>query len=503
MDLEAAIQARCREMISARNAKWESVSAARWREERRRGELRSSVDFSRHPLWDVAPEFDPRHVLKNSERISHGISRAISENRYVPRAPVLLQIPKDLGLTRTVCAFPIADEAVSRMLYRRLLSKNAAGLGGHSYAYRNDICGFDAVRYVHGQWRGRQRVFVAEYDLSEYFDSIDHDALRGELCGGVLHISPNELAAVDAFLSSPLPIDAANYPLDPVVRRKGIPQGTALSSFLANVAMIRMDRELELLPVGFVRFADDTLIWGDSYEAVSQAAEVFLASVERLGVAVNRVKSRGVHLVVKNGLIASEMPIATAVDFLGHSISISAIRPRRKSLDRIRSRVNQFIFENLLREPLAGRQDMSRVADGKDRDYLVLILQLRSYLCGELSPGQVHRLAATRALPAMRLTGQIARFAAVTSGEDFRDLDDWVAMQIHLAMRKRARILGPQLAGPEPPIWRVGMKGLWNPPSPTRMDLSLPSSHAMFKLVSRQVAENGFHAVGPVASIYE
>lgn len=504
VDLPALIAKRCATLIRRRNAQWEKIQAASRRAERRVGKPRVKVPFQRHPLWEVSPEFDPFHVQKHVDRIAAGIELKIKNHKYRPLPPARLEVRKDAGSYREVNAFAIADEVISQRLFKRLMKKNIAALGGHSYAYRPDLNGYDAVRYVHSQWQERHRIYVAEYDLTGFFDSINHDHLMRQLRRPDVHISPAEIAVIESFLTSSLPVAAAEHGAAAVnPRTRGIPQGTAISCFLANMAMVPLDRDLESLPVDFVRFCDDTLIWGDTYDAVSAAAERFLAWVDAMGVGINHVKSKGVHLVARDELQAPEMPLTRSVSYLGHRVAIGDIRPRGRNLARIKGRINRFIFENLLRAPLEGNQDLTRVSGGKDMDYLVLVLQLRRYLCGNLSPKQVDRLAISRSLPHFALSGEVARLAAVTEESDFRQLDQWVSWQIHLALQKRAKLLTGGLGGVAVPnIWTLAPHELWQPSSPTVIDLSLPRSETMARVVQRTVAQNGSRVVARAVDFY-
>jgi hypothetical protein len=59
----------------------------------------------------------------------------------------------------------------------------------------------------------------------------------------------------------------------PLSQGFGIPQGTSISLFLANVAAYALDRRLETLGVGFVRYADDTIIWSTVVWSVTVSAK--------------------------------------------------------------------------------------------------------------------------------------------------------------------------------------------------------------------------------------
>jgi len=53
-----------------------------------------------------------------------------------------------------------------------------------------------------------------------------------------------------------------------------------------------LDRRLERLGVGFARYADDTLIWSESYDGIGRAANALEDAGVEMGVGLNFLKSK-------------------------------------------------------------------------------------------------------------------------------------------------------------------------------------------------------------------
>ena len=110
-------------------------------------------------------------------------------------------------------------------------------------------------------------------------------------------ITDREERIIEGFLQSPS-LKVSNYDILTLeTREKGVPQGTSISLFLANVAAYPLDRRLERLGVGFARYADDTLIWSDSYAAICEAATSLEEVASDMGVDINFLKSDGISIL--------------------------------------------------------------------------------------------------------------------------------------------------------------------------------------------------------------
>ncbi|BCW50006.1 hypothetical protein StoSoilB13_23480 [Arthrobacter sp. StoSoilB13] len=117
----------------------------------------------------------------------------------MPHRPANFAVPKGDGGTRLVNTYAIADEVISKRLYSSLMRKNASRLSGHTYAYRHDRTPHDAISRIRSEFAREQRLFVAEYDFSSFFDMISHEFLWSAVAELGVIITPLERELTEAL----------------------------------------------------------------------------------------------------------------------------------------------------------------------------------------------------------------------------------------------------------------------------------------------------------------
>ncbi len=240
----------------------------------RRTGVPHQADLHRPSYWTTHRAFDPYKVRASSRSIARAVELSLRHRDYRPLNPVAYEVEKADGSTRVVSVFSIADATVSRRIYRSLLEKNTSRFSSYSYAYRNDVTAHDAIQHIGAELSGRGRTFLAEYDFSKYFDRISHAYIWRVLHEQKFLVSPLERHVLETLLQTSLQEQHAYSPFGRKEQRTtGLPQGTSVSLFLANVAAWELDRALERLGVGFARYADDTLIWSHDYARICEAVE--------------------------------------------------------------------------------------------------------------------------------------------------------------------------------------------------------------------------------------
>lgn len=387
--------------------------------------------------WAVDRGFNPYVVRARQRHVAHSLQAKLESLEYTPRRPVERSIPKPDGGARLVNVYQVADSAVSKMVFESLLRKNLPMMSARSYAYRKDLTAQDAVRYIRSAFHARKRMYIAEYDFSKYFDNISHAHLAEVL--EHFFVSNVEHAVINAFLTTPAAPAETYHPGGGSSRKKGIPQGTSISLFLANAAAWPMDRALEDHGVGFVRYADDTLIWSTNYGRLVAAVEILSAHATAMEVPINFDKSNGIRLLTSDDA-KSEIVRAPSVQYLGYDLKLETTRLKDVNEKKIKNRIQQLIFETLLREPMTGTQVPDRLADHLDKDYAVAIARLKRYLYGDLTEREVRRYQA-RGAPIRRFKGMMAAFPLLDDDASLRALDAWILSCLWLAMRKRAALL--------------------------------------------------------------
>ncbi|MFC1473164.1 reverse transcriptase domain-containing protein [Rhodococcus qingshengii] len=414
-------------------------------------------------------------------------------------------MPKPSGGERIVSTFQIADEVVSNYLLRSLTRKNLPKLSSRSYAYRPDLGPHDAISYLRSEFAREHRLFVAEYDFRKFFDTVEHEHLRKSLDRMGIIKTPLEEYTIDMFLKAPEPyLSNIDKKLEKPPRYRGIPQGTSLSLFLANIAASELDRSLERLGVGFVRYADDTLIWSADYGKICAASAALYEASEQIGSPVNSEKSNGIRLLIGEEEPKTEMKSTTSVIFLGHDIGLRSVRIKIESINRIKAKIKNLIYANLLLEPAAGTQVHARLKD-KDRDYIVLIWQLRRYLYGSLTERQVRDFH-KGAIPPMSFEGVMSFYPLVDDYASLRELDSWIATRIWLAMRKRAQLLSTSSIAPTPPHGLTRSELINFKVKSTRtgdlIDLRIPSLYKIASVLRRAVSTHGLGVVSGRTPLY-
>lgn len=456
--------------------------------------------------WQIGPGFNPYLVRSRRKSIAHALTNKLRERTYTPRNPVGFSVPKTSGGLRTVNTFEIADEVISKLLLRSLSKKNESRLSSRAYAYRANLSAHDAIDHIRSEFRRENRIFIAEYDFSKFFDTVNHDYLLGAFDRLGIKRTPFEQYLIESFLTSQIPFhvdEEGNSETGPDARTSGIPQGTSVSLFLANVAGAELDRSLERLGVGFVRYADDTLIWNRDYGRVCEAVEVLHSTAKQIGSSVNPAKSPGVRLLIEADAANAEFNSTHTIDYLGHALTLDKVRMGASAVQRIKRRVNHLLYTNLLMEPLKNTQAASRL-EGIDRDYLIFVTQLRRYLYGPLSETQLRRFQ-DGFVPPMSFEGIMSFFPLLDDDAQLAELDSWLASQTWLAMRKRARLLredGYQLPPPHDLDRDSLVRYQSRSSGGSKLDLRLPSFYRIISVIRSAVVTYGLNIASGGSSLY-
>ena len=265
-------------------------------------------------------KFNPFYVLKRDKQIAKSISRKILNNTYKPNPPEFKLIPKKSGGKRNICVYQIPDSAVSDRFYYNLLSKNKHRFSSLTYAYRNDRNIHFAIQDIASELTSTPRIFVAEFDFSNFFGSINHSYVFQQLKENAFLISKTEENVIHAFLEP--------------FKGVGIPLGTSISLFLANVACWRLDRSLENEGIRFARYADDTIIWSKEYSKISKAFELINNFSRDTGIPINYQKSEGISLLQKKGIPSEFISTKEFIEFLGYKVSTEYIGIKDNSIKK-------------------------------------------------------------------------------------------------------------------------------------------------------------------------
>lgn len=375
--------------------------------------------------WGLDINFNPFQVRRNAAAIAKSIARKINAHTYEPHDPHRKKIPKFGGGERELTVFQIPDAAVSSYFYTRLLAKNRHRFSSFSYAYRNDRNVHFAIQDIAVDLAQNARTFIAEFDFSDFFGSIDHEFLFAQFHENGFLISSEDEAVIRAFLRG---------------RDRGIPQGTSLSLFLANLVCWKLDKSLEKAGLKFARYADDTVIWSPDYSAICESFNIVDAFSRNAKVPINLKKSDGISLLSKDGL-AAEIASKPSFNFLGYAIGVDRVSVRDKTVQRIKKQVSYLLYRNLV-QPLRSKPLKGLIIPANDRDKALLtaMLQIRRYLYG----GLLHRdlvsyIKGER--KSLHFKGVMSFYPLLNDVAQLRTLDGWLVSAIDRCVQARSTLL--------------------------------------------------------------
>jgi RNA-directed DNA polymerase len=375
--------------------------------------------------WALDLKFNPFYVRRRAAAIAKSIAKKIKDHTYEPLPPHLKKIPKSGGGERELTVFQIPDSAVSTYFYQRLLAKNRHRFSSFSYAYRNDRNVHFAIQDIAVDLAQNARTFIAEFDFSDFFGSIDHHFLFDQFRKNGFFISEEEEEVIKGFLKS---------------RSRGIPQGTSLSLFLANLVCWKLDKSLEKAGVKFARYADDTVIWSPSYTAICDSFNLVNEFSRDANVPINAKKSDGISLLARDGL-AAEIASKSSFDFLGYAVGIDRISVREKTVERIKKQISYLLYRNLI-QPLKQKPLKGLVIPNNNRDVALLsvMLQIRRYMYGGLLHRDIVDYIRGRKT-SLHFKGVMSFYPLLNDVTQLRALDGWLLAVVHRSVKARAALL--------------------------------------------------------------
>ncbi|AEK59847.1 reverse transcriptase domain-containing protein [Collimonas fungivorans] len=375
--------------------------------------------------WNIDKKFNPFYVRRRAKSIALSIALKIQNGEYAPNDPHIKEIDKPGGGKRQLTIYQIPDAAVSQLFYTRLLAKNRHRFSSFSYAYRNDRNVHFAIQDISVDIEQDARTFIAEFDFSDFFGSINHQSLFLQFSKNGFFISQEEISVIKAFLAK---------------REKGIPQGTSISLFLANLVCWKLDNSLEKAGLKFARYADDTVIWSPDYAAICNALEIINAFSIEAGVSINAKKSDGISLLARDGS-RSEIASKPDFNFLGYAISPTKVSIKAKSERRIKKQISYLLYRNLI-QPIRTKPLRGLIIPSNNRDpaFLSAMLQVRRYLYGGLLHKEMAEYIRGRR-SSILFKGAMSFYPLLNDEQQLRNLDGWLLSVIHRVLKKRCDLL--------------------------------------------------------------
>lgn len=372
--------------------------------------------------WNENKLFNPFYVKKRVDAIAHSVAKKILNEEYTPHAPYNSTISKKGGGNRIISVYQIPDAAVSNFLFHSLMAKNQHRFSSFSYAYRQDRNVHYAIQDITVELQRHDRLFISEFDFSDFFGSIDHNYLFRQFSKNGFLFSNQEEKTIRQFLSD---------------RKIGIPQGTSLSLFLANMCCWKMDRAFESEGLRFARYADDTVVWSKRYDKICKSYDIIKDFSDETGVCINLEKSDGISLLVKPGVPSEFDRKKHSFNFLGYCIAVDVISIRKDSVNKIKAHISYLLYRHLI-QPINGQKlrSVECPVPNDDRDLFVAIQQIRRYLYGNLTDKLLEDYTAGK-LNRLSFKGLMSFYPLVTNESQLRELDGWMVHTVYHTIQKR------------------------------------------------------------------
>ncbi|QDS92497.1 Group II intron-encoded protein LtrA [Roseimaritima multifibrata] len=250
------------------------------------------------------------------------IRQQLLDGTYRPDPVRRKTIDKPDGGKRLLGIPNIVDRLIQQAIVQILTPVFDPHFSDSSHGFRPKRSAHGAAKQVRRTVRRGYR-FVADFDLSKFFDRVQHDVLMSRVARRVR--DKRLLQLIGRYLRAGVMVEGVLQPTD-----LGTPQGGPLSPILSNILLDDLDKELERRGLPFVRYADDFAVFAKSPRAA-----------ERIMNSVGRYVAKKLRLVVNEE--KSRVLACTEFEFLGFSFpkSRANINVSVKSILRFKQRVRE------------------------------------------------------------------------------------------------------------------------------------------------------------------
>lgn len=244
------------------------------------------------------------------------ISRKTTKGNYIFTKYKLKLVSKGRGkIPREISVPTIRDRIALRALCDFLAERF------------KDLIAFDLpqnkVRHVKNEIQSGVYGGFVKLDVSNFYPSIKHQELFRRLRRRIRN--PEIIELIKKTLETATVSKSSAIDTSP---QSGIPQGLSISNILAAIYLLNVDRNLLAYPgIAYHRYVDDIFILCD-YRRANDISQELIRKFRTLGLTIHDPKrSPGKSVIGKLG---------EKFDYLGYEFEVSAIRPRKASIEKLR-----------------------------------------------------------------------------------------------------------------------------------------------------------------------
>lgn len=276
----------------------------------------------KHIAHDCLEKFADPHVRAD-------LCVSIAEGEYKIQPPHTGYKKKDDGGERMFLANEPKDRVLLNIIYKWLMRNEGKMIHPSCKSYQEGIGIGKIVKQVAKLIRSNnsgdtQRIVGRKFDIHKYFDTIGREYIHKALSAVVEDFG--ESSVIDLlrdYYDSDLYYDTRQHAM--VEGYQGIKQGCAVSAWLANVLLYKLDEELSSRGGLYVRYSDDIIYIGEDYEEATQVIRQRLAEV---GLSLNEKK-------------VSDIVVDQYFCFLGFEIHGSDITLSRKWVKHFQQEIDK------------------------------------------------------------------------------------------------------------------------------------------------------------------
>ena len=236
---------------------------------------------------------DKGHLNKKEEKdlkdfIDNKLYLNISNNiyNYTFSYPTKSEISK-LGKSkkRVVYQYKKDENYVLKFISHQLYKYDYI-FSNNLYSYRKTTGVKNAIRRL-SSIKGINNMYGYKVDISNYFNSINIDILLNML-SNILYDDKELYNLLKQLLVNPYVIYKGNT----IVEQKGVMGGVPISSFLANVYLIEMDKYFYDNKIIYFRYADDILIFSKDKDELNKYIEILKEYLLKYKLSINPDKEK-------------------------------------------------------------------------------------------------------------------------------------------------------------------------------------------------------------------